>query len=68
MDILKEHSMLKKTAISDIYSINDSSGAKISFAKRISKINNYKLFTGFIALFKEIDNLTGMSGEVDYKE
>lgn len=68
VDFLREHNMLRETAIPDIYSINDSGGAKTSFAKTVSKINNHKLFTGFIPLFREIDVLTGMSSEIEYKE
>ncbi|MBL7897561.1 MAG: hypothetical protein JNJ99_03415, partial [Crocinitomicaceae bacterium] len=58
-DILRENNMLKDTAIPNIYRINDSGGAKMAFAKKMSKINDYKLFQGFIILFKEIDKLAG---------
>lgn len=52
-----ENNMLKETAIPEIYSISDSGGSKIAFAKKVAKINDYNLFNGFIILFKEIDKL-----------
>lgn len=67
-EILMENNMLKETAIPEIYSISDSGGSKIAFAKKVAKINDYKLFNGFIILFKEIDKLAGMQGEIEYKE
>lgn len=67
-ELLLENNMLKKTAIHDLFSINDSGGSKTSFAKKMAKVNDYKLFSGFIILFKEIDNLTGMNGEIEYRE
>ena len=60
--------MIKSSAIPEIYSINDSGGAKMTFAKKMAKINDYTLFNGFIILFKEIDKLAGMEGEIEYKE
>lgn len=67
-EYLNDNNMLKTTAIPKIYSINDSNGAKMAFARKMAKINDYKLFNGFIILFKEIDLHTGMLGEIEYKE
>lgn len=66
--LLSENNMLRESAIPEIYSINDSDGAKMAFAKKMAKVNDYKLFNGFIILFKEIDKLVGMGGEIEYKE
>lgn len=65
---LSDNNMLIETAISDIFSINDSGGKKMSFAKEIAKINDYKLFSGFIILFREIDRIAGLQNEINYKE
>lgn len=67
-ELLSENNMIKVTAIPEIYCINDSGGAKMAFAKKMAKINDYTLFNGFIILFKEIDKLAGMEGEIEYKE
>jgi|GEM_PF-636668 len=67
-ELLEENKMLNKTAIGEIYSINDSGGAKTAFAKKMAKVNNYKLYSGFIILFKEIDKIAGMNDEIEYKE
>ncbi len=67
-ELLLENNMLKESAIPEIYFINDSGGAKMAFAKKMAKINDFTLFNGFIILFKEIDNLAGMEGEIEYKE
>lgn len=65
---LLDNHMFGKTAIPEIFSINDSNGKKMAFAKQIAKINDKAIFTGFISLFKEIDALTGMKDEINYKE
>ena len=67
-ELLLENNMIKTSAIPEIYSINDSGGAKMAFAKKMAKVNDYTLFNGFIILFKEIDKIAGMDGEIEYKE
>ena len=65
---LEEKNMLTATALTNIYRINEGGGAKMSFAREISKMNSIDLFNGLIILFKEIDRITGIKDEILYKE
>ena len=67
-EYLKKNNMLVQTAIPNIYSINDSGGKKITFAKVTAKKDEPKLFQGFIILFREIDRIAGMKNEIEYQE
>ncbi len=65
---LRNATMLKTTAIPNIYEIRDSGGNKLTFARQISKINDISLFKDFIILFREIDALVGYRNEINYRE
>ena len=67
IQFLQDNNMIVKTAIPDIFRINDNNSAKTDFARKIQKIKSIDLFKGFIILFKEIDKLCGIE-DIDYRE
>lgn len=66
-EYLEKNNMLVKTAIDNIYKINDSGGSKTTFTEKILKLNSVDLFQNFILLFKEIDKIAGVD-DVSYTE
>jgi len=67
-EYLERSGILKNSPLPNIYQIRDTKGTKKEFADNLAKRNDIELFKGFTMLFKEIDNITGMSGEIDYQE
>ncbi len=61
---LRDNNMLVESGIDGIFEINDSTGAKTSFAKKMKETSDPKVFEHFLLLFKQIDKLARVS--IDY--